>query len=303
VKCTAPIRLTPSGQSKSMLLPCGKCIQCRIQLRQQWVVRLTHELGYHKKSVFATLTYKPSCLPEDGTLVKRHLQLWFKRLRKAGKNIKYYACGEYGDGNNRPHYHAIIFGIGASQEDTRIMMDAWPMADWEVPIIRNKAFGMVTTDSIRYVAQYIDKKMMGQLAGYVEAITGRISPFALMSKGIGLQYMQDNKDQIINMQYCTLKGRKYSIPRYYCKKLNIDNDLLRDAVIDRERQKNQDIRGLYYTNDEIYEMGGLNGISKAIAISDTKHRRQRHLNVRSRLGLHARIIEVDGTPSTCQGRG
>lgn len=293
MKCTAPIRITPSGHQKDMLVPCGKCLQCRIQLRQQWVVRLTHELGYHKKSVFCTLTYSPENLPENGTLVKRHLQLWFKRLRKCGCTIKYYAAGEYGEGNNRPHYHAIVYGLGADPEDIRIMTDNWPLADWSVPVIRNKAFGSVTPDSIRYVAQYIDKKMSGYLQSYSEAVTGRISPFALMSKGLGLEYATDHGNQLASMLYCTLKGRRYSIPRYYIKKLDIDRDTLKSISINNEIETNIKNYNLAMTTDEIYELGGLNGVSKTIAENNTKQRKQRHLNLKARLNMSHRIIEDD----------
>jgi hypothetical protein len=44
--------------------------------------------------------------------VKRDLQLFFKRLRKAYPDVKlrYFACGKYGEQFARPHYHVILFG-------------------------------------------------------------------------------------------------------------------------------------------------------------------------------------------------
>ena len=59
----------------------------------------------------------------------------------------------------RPHYHLIIYGLGLNIEDRTLIMDAWPYCDWSNSHIRNKSFGLVEPDSVRYVAQYIDKNL------------------------------------------------------------------------------------------------------------------------------------------------
>jgi len=115
-------------------IPCGQCAACRIQRRKEWSLRLWHERSYWDRSVFVTLTYAedhlPLCkkgIPEGytGTLVKEDLQKFFKRLRRVvRKPIKYYACGEYGDSTQRPHYHALIFGLGMSERERVQVCDA-----------------------------------------------------------------------------------------------------------------------------------------------------------------------------------
>ena len=127
------------------VLPCGHCMECRLEYSRQWANRMMLELSVLKKAIFLTLTYDdshvpvsewspsvpPPCflpckkqdvlldqeylVPSSLTLVKRDVQLFIKRLRKHFKDIKirYYLAGEYGDVkySQRPHYHAIIYGL------------------------------------------------------------------------------------------------------------------------------------------------------------------------------------------------
>lgn len=93
---------------------CGQCMNCRINKRRQWSARLMLESLYHPRSWFVTLTYapdqvrlSPSGLP---TLVPRDLQLFLKRVRK-DTEVRFFAVGEYGTRTERPHYHAILYGL------------------------------------------------------------------------------------------------------------------------------------------------------------------------------------------------
>ena len=83
-------------------------------------IRSVHEAQMHKDNLFVTLTYRPSSLPQGGTLVKKDLQGFLNRLRgrmktlakKRGvpfKPLRYLCCGEYGKKDLRPHYHLIIY--------------------------------------------------------------------------------------------------------------------------------------------------------------------------------------------------
>ncbi|MCE3047900.1 hypothetical protein LW137_00305 [Helicobacter sp. faydin-H23] len=78
-------------------------------------------------SIFVTLTYSNEFLPSPPSVSKRELQLFLKRLRKAlgDKKIRYYACGEYGDTFLRPHYHLIIFGMGNTSEEVKLIEKIW----------------------------------------------------------------------------------------------------------------------------------------------------------------------------------
>ena len=71
MQCTSPIRLYKGVNSlvypDGLVVPCGKCLSCRIAKRREWTMRLWHELPYHQSSIFLTLTYD-----DDNLLLMRH---------------------------------------------------------------------------------------------------------------------------------------------------------------------------------------------------------------------------------------
>jgi hypothetical protein len=90
---------------------CGQCSGCKLENARQWAIRIKHEASMHPQNSFITLTYDNEHLPPTGTLVLKHWQDFMKRLRKkySHKKLSFYHCGEYGEKQGRPHYHAIIF--------------------------------------------------------------------------------------------------------------------------------------------------------------------------------------------------
>ena len=128
--CTSDVPEISAYAEKTWLdwveIPCGKCEGCRIARSREWANRCMMELEYHDSAYFLTLTYDEEHVPrhwyadpETGeamqslSLEKRHMQLFWKRLRKAfpDDHIRYFMCGEYGSTTFRPHYHAIVFGL------------------------------------------------------------------------------------------------------------------------------------------------------------------------------------------------
>lgn len=202
-------------------VPCGKCIACRVNYSSIWSARLMHELSYWDKSMFLTLTYDDEHIPLKGSLFKRDLQLFFKRLRKAsGRKFKYYACGEYGDAGQRPHYHMVLFGFDYSSiQDRRMIKAVWQRAN----IHTGYNFGTVTRDSCRYTCDYIMKAYISgnDKAKFFEE-TGREPPFRVSSLGIGKRYCLDNAELLKKRLYClNPDGHKVPLPRYYRTLLGI----------------------------------------------------------------------------------
>lgn len=134
-------------------LACGKCTACLINRRRKWTARMLMENEAHSEGVFVTLTYADEHLPEDKSVSKRELQLFFKRLRKrTGKKLRYFACGEYGDEFGRPHYHAIIWGLPYPSVKTyEDIYCSWNKGHIECRVIN--------AQRIEYTAGYVCKKI------------------------------------------------------------------------------------------------------------------------------------------------
>lgn len=204
-------------------------MQCKIAHAREWSVRLLHELDEFKGvGCFVTLTYKKE--PESRSISKEELQKFFKRLRKNldGRKIKYFACGEYGEKKDRPHYHAIILGVSVVEQ--KKIEEAWK--DGFVYV------GTVTYDSCRYVGDYIQKKYYGIKAQVYE---GRQIPFQLQSIGIGKNFAIKNAEQIKNKLGITLRGQEVGIPRYYKKILGLGEEQFGPAAKKRNEEANAEV--------------------------------------------------------------
>jgi hypothetical protein len=155
----------PSPTRVGIQVPCGQCIGCRLERSRQWAIRCVHEAYGHEDNAFITLTYAPEHLPHDVSLNISHFQKFMKRLRKAisPKLVRFFHCGEYGELNQRPHYHACLFGydfpdkvLYTIRDECRLyrspmLEKLWPMGFATV--------GDVTFESAAYVARYITKKL------------------------------------------------------------------------------------------------------------------------------------------------
>lgn len=264
MQCTNPLEIYPEGYEDGMEVPCGKCYSCRIAYRRQWSARMTHELPYHDRHLFLTLTYDDDNVPYNDSLQKIDLQNFFKRLRKnlaEKRKIKHFSVGEYGERTQRPHYHSIIFGVGPHPEDKDLIISTWPYADWSVKSILNNAFGHVSTTSIQYVAQYIDKKFTGELDKQYYQTIKREPVFRLISQGIGKQYCLDNAEQLSKNLYINYNGQILSLPRYYITLLRrkeeednwfiFNDEQLGDKCAEKERMLVKKITGKNMTFREV----------------------------------------------------
>lgn len=156
------------NRGKKIMIPCGKCKECRLRYAKRWSDRCMLELQLHKSSYFLTLTYDDANLPVNDkgypTLKYEDFQLFMKRLRDAVPNkIRFYMCGEYGSHTKRSHYHAIIYGLelndlvlyGRSELGDELFTSDFISDKWKCGQV---LIGSVTPESCAYVARYVDKK-------------------------------------------------------------------------------------------------------------------------------------------------
>lgn len=238
MRCVNPVYV----RLVDLWVPCGKCMPCRIQRANEWSIRLMHHLGTESQGgVFVTLTYDNNNVPDDGSLKKREFSLWIKRLRKEiePKKIKYYGCGEYGEKGGRPHYHAIVFGLPLSVETEEIINKTWGQGFITL--------GTVTQDSCRYVSEYISKGMMAGTTIKQLQLDKKEPPFALMSHGIGEEYVKKNEKVLRETLETRVKNKKMGLPRYYKKVLGLTAEELapkaKEVQLKRLNQLKKQVKG------------------------------------------------------------
>lgn len=237
-----------SKQFASFQLPCGKCIECRLDYARQWAIRCVHEAQIHPENSFITLTYDQEHLVSD-RLVYEDFQKFMKRLRKTqNQPIGFFVTGEYGDKQKRPHWHACLFNYAPRDAQYKYSNDRGDKvfeSETLTKIWGNgiAEFGSVTFESAGYCARYAAKKLVhghDGTHGY-EPISKKSSKHA-----IGKKWLERFYPDVFNQGYIVLpNGKTCSIPRYYEKwlKENQPEEWLRYVTqIKSLRWENADLR-------------------------------------------------------------
>jgi len=219
------------------VVPCGKCMACRLEKSREWAVRCVHEASLYENNCFITLTYNQENLPVNGSLNFEHLQLFMKRLRFRFPDIKIrsFGCGEYGEKFARPHFHVCLFNFDFGDKlywktvnKQRLYTSAILEKEW------GKGFcvvGTLTFESAAYVARYCTKKINGD--GAEAHYQGRVPEAARMSNrggGIGYDWYQKWKKDVYPSDFVVLNSNKCKPPRYYDKILEREDPILYEKV-------------------------------------------------------------------------
>jgi hypothetical protein len=218
-------------------LPCGKCLGCQTAKGKEWALRCHLELQQHDTAAFTTLTYEEKYCPP--TLNKRDLQLFLKRIRRhvPTGTVRFFGCGEYGEKNGRPHYHAILFGI--RDTDAKMIEETWGMGLTETTT--------VTPARVNYVAGYTSKNKgsFAKVGEQIDAETGEVftyqPPFLQMSRRPGIgggarKFVQSWRQFAIN------NGTRMPVPRFLhnawqAQATDEQKEQLKNEI--KERQKQQ----------------------------------------------------------------
>lgn len=244
-------------------IPCGHCVGCRMQHAKEWSVRCSLERENYSddECLFLTLTYDPRHLPFEGQLCKKDLQDFWKRLRRAGYKFRYFACGEYGEQYQRPHYHAIVFGLrltdlvfySMSNNMSSLYSSKELQRIWSNGAV---SIGYADSASIAYVAGYCEKKQNDPHWNDY-----KVKPFTTMSRkpALGTQYLMDNERSIIatNKVYGDFGStHSFGVPRHFIRKLGEKDEiwLSSRSIVMQERGKQAKIleRAVYCCSDDYY---------------------------------------------------
>lgn len=200
---------------------CGGCVGCRLEYSRRWAIRIAHEASLYENNVFLTLTYRDEDLPENDSLDVRDWQLFMKRLKKrsAGRSIRFFHCGEYGETTHRPHYHAILFNYDFSDKEylkqtetghpiyTSALLDGiWQKGDCYI--------GSVTFESAAYCGRYVMKKLTGARKSEYGS---RTPEYCTQSRnpGVGKPWLEKWKQDVFPNDFVVLDGQKQRVPAYY----------------------------------------------------------------------------------------
>lgn len=250
-----------AGSRETLQLPCGGCLGCRQSRAREWAVRCSLEQQDHREMCVTTLTYEQKYKPP--TLKKNHLQGWLKRLRSRvhPTKVRFFASGEYGEKNERPHFHAILYGLSA---DHRAIQAAWPFG--------HAHNDELSPEAIAYVAGYTAKKIgwryhLDPRVERVDEETGEVyfyqPPFIEMStkpQGIGgsaRKYWQ-------SWEQCAItNGLTIPVPRYlheaWQKHATIEQQ---NELAEKKKDKQQQrAKNGYYTEQQ-QQARELNAIAK-----------------------------------------
>ena len=240
---------------KPVTIACGQCIGCRLEQSRQWAVRMMHEAQSHDANSFITLTYDKKHLPNDGSLVLADWQKFAKRLRKRMGPFRFFHCGEYGDRNFRPHYHAAIFGIDFSRDRVPYMQNKQGQQLFESQTLLEVwgkglcPIGELTFDSAGYIARYITTKKTGQEGDYlygekIDRNTGEVTkkykpPYTTMSRrpGLGTAWLSQYRADVYPRDEMVINGVVTRPPRFYDRILErTDPDEHRRIKLTRQKQ-------------------------------------------------------------------
>lgn len=270
-----PLENVSDWQDMKLLeLPCGSCLNCRIQNSHDWAIRCTFEAKLWKYNYFVTLTYDDDYLPEgkhgNPTLSKEDIGDFIKTLRNYFRvhlghtGIRYLLCGEYNSSGVRilnPHYHMILFncpipdlcfdfpspsgGIIHKLNKLRLPM----MFSKIINDIWGKGYICIDDANFNteaYVSQYIMKKQKGENGDVYYNGLGVLPPFIRMSNrpGLGFNFFLQDMDKYALDPFVIIpranKPCVKGIPKYFKRKLFEKDSSLRDVF--EERAKDNEAR-------------------------------------------------------------
>lgn len=175
LRCRSPHRVKWVVAEEFIDVRCRQCEGCFRVRQWHWLSAAAHEQAFAKSTWFITLTYRPAVratilndasalrvgahapAPQSRRLVQasgRHVAKYFKRLRKAGFQVRYLCVPEpHRDGF--PHWHGLVHDQ-AGTLTWEALTDEWTAGFSVVKIVRD-------ANAMRYVTKYLAKANYGRV--------------------------------------------------------------------------------------------------------------------------------------------
>lgn len=196
---------------------CGTCIACRKKRSQELAMKCVLQASLQPQNCFITLTYDEKKPGYHNRFQYKDIQDFKKRLRRHceyhyKKKIKVFNVHEYGK-NGKKHWHLVVFNHDFEDKTlhtvkdsnslytSKTLEDLWPHGF--------NTIGNVTEASAMYQAQYTQKDF--------KYGNRREKSAHSIHSGIGRDYFYQHYKQILSLGYIPFNGRKFPIPRYFCK--------------------------------------------------------------------------------------
>nr|UCS96066.1 MAG: replication initiation protein [Microviridae sp.] len=217
-----------------LLVPCGKCPECRSRKGASWRVRLIKEceLGNHRHIVFCTLTFDESSISkverDPGTVIREFCESYreycrkkFPKRRKRA-SLRHWFVIEYGEKKGRIHFHGLIFDPLLSFKELESL---WKFGFSDFSTLKSTA-------GATYVTKYITKSQ-----SHIGKYSGRV----FVSPGFGACYLTPeshrlHRSSLRNSGLIFVNNFKYCLPRYFRNKIFTDDErkVLNKKIFDRE---------------------------------------------------------------------
>lgn len=248
-------------------IPCGKCLECKINDSKEWAQRSVCEAAMHHNNWFITLTYDDEHIPSPIPTFSRHslefglwspllyedFQSFVKRLRErlryklGDSDLRFFMCGEYGPTNGRPHFHVIFYDLplidlerlelksvkGRSYTllTSKLIEDTWGKGFIKI--------GEVNWETSAYVGRYVLKKFNNLeefdycklcYDNFWEPLPPEMRQ-ASRRPGLGREYYDTHKDEIYSSDTVVMPNGKTAKPcSYYDRLFDLDDPELLDSI-------------------------------------------------------------------------
>lgn len=252
------------GFHRIVYLPCGNCLACRRERRMDLTVLQACEASLSPdENWFLTLTYDDERTFQltdwfPYSLEPEHLSQFCESMRKYcsyhQQAFRFFACGEYGEKNGRPHYHMSIFNLCAAtlglpfdvDGETSRRIAIYDMGKvfklsqglydengnefWQSSVVSkfwpfgNHKIYRANKNTFQYVAGYVTKKLTG-LKSKERRLLGLLPEFQKQSRpSIGYPWFsryvgslsQVERDKLVN-DCVSVAGIDWRCPRIFNK--------------------------------------------------------------------------------------